>query len=337
MSRPSSRRPAFTLIELLVVIAIIAILIGLLLPAVQKVREAAARTKCQNNLKQIGLALHNFENATGTLPPNGAYVPANSTVTFSGDSYSALARILPYVEQASLYQLVDLNASATTQPTVTGQRIPIYVCPSELNDMGRAGNPPRYPATYGANEGDWMVWDPVNARGGNGAFPIVALPNQKGNRLTDFPDGTSNTVGFAEVKAFGSYFRGTGTAPATPPTTAAGVLALGGSLKTNVAHTGWTVGQTFQTGLTFVLPPNTNVPYPNAADGVTYDVDWVSGLDGSSKTNASYAIMTARSYHAGGVNVFLMDGSVRFITNSIDPTTWHNLGTRDGGEVVGNY
>src|SRR5262245_5941625 len=95
-----TRRRGFTLIELPVVIAIIAVLIGLLLPAVQKVREAAARTKCQNNLKQVGLALHNFESANNRFPPNGVY-PANATAP---DSYSALARILPYVEQSSLYQ-----------------------------------------------------------------------------------------------------------------------------------------------------------------------------------------------------------------------------------------
>jgi prepilin-type N-terminal cleavage/methylation domain-containing protein/prepilin-type processing-associated H-X9-DG protein len=330
-----TRRPAFTLIELLVVIAIIAILIGLLLPAVQKVREAAARSKCSNNLKQIGLALHNFELTNGTLPPNGSYVPAGSAAVFSGDSYSVLSRILPYIEQASIYQLVDLTASATSQPTVTAQRIATYVCPSEVNDMPRTSTPPRYPTTYGANEGDWLVWDPTTGSSGNGVFPLIAYPNEKGNRLTDIPDGTSTTVGFAEVKAFGSYLKGTGTPPTAAPATAAGVLALGGTIKTLVAHTGWTEGNTFQTGLTFTLPPNTYVPYLNPADGMTYDVDWISTLDGSSTTVISYASVISRSYHSGGVNVQFMDGSVRFIINSIDQPTWHAMGTRNGGEPIG--
>jgi prepilin-type N-terminal cleavage/methylation domain-containing protein len=328
-SRKTSR-PGFTLIELLVVIAIIAILIGLLLPAVQKVREAAARVKCSNNLKQIGLALHNYESTFKRFPEAGDY-PVGAT---SADSYSTLARILPYIEQDNIYQLVDLNASAISQPTVVRQRIAIYMCPTEKNDMPRASNPVRYPLTYGANFGSWFVYDPTTGRGGDGAISM-----NRGNTAADFEDGLSNTVGFAEVKAFGNYLLGPAqpnTLNAPPPNTPAELLAYGGVLKTNITHTGWTEGQTFQTGLTFVFTPNTVVSYTDATG--TYDVDYVSSRDGSSATNLSYAAMTARSYHTAGiVNVLLMDGSVRPVTPQISLTTWRALGTRRGGEVIGDY
>jgi prepilin-type N-terminal cleavage/methylation domain-containing protein/prepilin-type processing-associated H-X9-DG protein len=329
------RRRGFTLIELLVVIAIIAVLIGLLLPAVQKVREAAARTSCQNNLKQVGLALHNFENANGRFPPNGVY-PIAAT---AADSYSALSRILPYVEQSSLYQLVDLNAPANVQNAVTSQRIPIYLCPSEVNDRPK---PPtgtqtitRYPLNYAANQGTWLVWDPATGLGGDGAIVLTSAANG-GTKVGDFGDGLSNTVGFAEVKAWGAYLLG-GTPTADPPATPAAQLALGGTIRTDSSHTGWTEGQTFHNGATFTLPPNTNVPYTNPADGLPYDVDYVSSRDGSSATARSYASMISRSYHSGGANILLMDGSVRFVVNSIDQVTWRALGTRSGGEVVGSF
>jgi prepilin-type processing-associated H-X9-DG protein len=156
-----------------------------------------------------------------------------------------------------------------------------------------------------------------------------------GTTPADFTDGLSKTVGFAEVKVFGAYLLGTGSLPAgaPPPTSPAALLALGGSLKTQVTHTGWTEGQTFQTGVTFVFPPNTNVPYTSA--GTTYDVDWVSSRDGSSATKRSFAAMTSRSFHTGVVNVLFMDGSVRTASNSISQAAWWAAGTRNGGEVIG--
>jgi prepilin-type N-terminal cleavage/methylation domain-containing protein len=325
-----SVRSAFTLIELLVVIAIIGILIALLLPAVQKIREAAARMKCANNMKQIGLALHNYEGTYNTFPPAGIY-PVGAT---AADSYSVHARILPFIEQSSLYQLIDLTQPATSQPFVVQQRIAIYLCPDEVNDHARTDSTPtRYPISYAANVGSWFVYDPTSGRGGDGAFPM-----NQGCRATDFRDGMSQTIGFAEVKAYGSYLLNTGvpgSLGAPSPNTPADLLALGGTLKPTVTHTGWTEGQTFQTGFTFVLTPNAQVPYNNG--GASVDVDYVSSRDGSSATRPSYAAMTSRSYHTGGlVNALLMDGSVRPVQPSISLATWRALGTRDGNDIAGS-
>jgi prepilin-type N-terminal cleavage/methylation domain-containing protein/prepilin-type processing-associated H-X9-DG protein len=324
------RRTAFTLIELLVVISIIAILIGLLLPAVQKVREAAARTKCQNNLKQIGLAVHNFENANGCLPPNGSW--ATATVPFNGMPYSVFPRILPYIEQAGLYQQVNLDAPADSQAAVFAQRVAVFICPSDLNDRLWPGTPATYPVSYGAAWGDWFWGSYTAGQFGNGAFSGVAYPHQRGLSITDMTDGTSSTVGFADVKALGPSLGRVGNLPGSPPppSSPSELISLGGTFTPDNAHRSWVEAAAIYTGLTFVFPPNTIVPYHNPSDGHTYDVDWHSG----GGTTNSYAAITARSYHKGGVNTLFMDGSVRFVTDAIPQATWRALGTRNGGEPV---
>jgi prepilin-type N-terminal cleavage/methylation domain-containing protein/prepilin-type processing-associated H-X9-DG protein len=323
-------RRGFTLIELLVVLAILAVLIGLLLPAVQKVRAAAARATCQNNLKQLGLALHNYESAWGRFPSLGEYTLAGGTVYWSLPS-----RLLPYLEQENLQRLIDFTRPINQQPQVARIRVPLLLCPSELNDRERPdGSFVHYPLNYAADAGVWHLFQPPLGVG-SGVF-LVNRPTQVG----EITDGLSNTLAMAEVKAFTPYWRDGGR-PAVAgdpvPSTPAGLAAYltAGEFKVDSGHTEWVDARVHQTGFTTTFPPNTQVPYTTG--GVTYDVDFNSRREGLSAALPTYAVVTSRSYHTGGVNVLLLDGSVRFVRDTIAQAVWRALGTRAGGEVVGEF
>ncbi len=315
----------FTLVELLVVIAIIGILVGLLLPAVQSARESARRIQCQNNLKQIGLALHNHESARKNIPPLGDYLTSGNSVY-----WSIQVRLLPFVEQSNLHALVDFTKPINLQPTVARIRMPHLLCPSEVNDRERPDTPTftHYPLNYGANAGLWHIAQPPNDRG-SGVFLI-----NRPTKLAELTDGLSNTLGMAEVKAFTAYLRDGGNpSTATPlPANPNAVSAFGGEFKPDSGHTEWVDARAHQTGFTTTFVPNTKVPHFDG--GKTYDIDFNSMREGRSTTLPTYAVVTSRSYHIGGVNVLLMDGSVRTIANSIELDVWRALGSRAGGEVT---
>lgn len=317
----------FTLIELLVVIAIIAILIALLLPAVQAAREAARRTSCKNNLKQLGLALHNYHDIYNVFPPGGTYKAAITQPA----GWSVQARLLPYIEQGNLQDLIDFSAGYANQPQVTKVRVPTLMCPSEVSDTAYPdGALTHWPLNYAANYGVWFIWNPASGQFGSGAFG----PNAN-TSMAHMIDGTSNTLGMAEVKAFQYYLRDVGamTNPAVPGNPSA-VSSLGGTLKSS-GHNEWVDARANQTSFTTTFTPNTKVPHNDG--GTVRDIDWVNVREGTSASDSTYGVFTARSYHTGFVQALLMDGSVRGFSDNMDLGLWRGLGTRSGGEVLGEF
>jgi len=310
-----------------------------LLPAVQQAREAARRTQCKNHLKQLGLALHNYVDVNTVLPP-GASVDLSVTSTANNGSWGVHGRILPYLEQGSLYDQVDLSIAWDFQTPIDGLKIPIYACPSDpKSDQARdpgSGKVTLYPTSYGFNYGTWFVFNPTNSQGGDGLF----YPNSKLS-FRDAVDGSSNTLLASEVKGWTPYTRNGGPSTTVRPDTvpqAETIVASGTDFKTNTGHTEWPDGRVHHTGVTTTLTPNSNVTYSNG--GTLYEeVDfnsWQEGKDGSAGS-PTYAVITARSYHQGTVNAVLLDGSVRSISENIDLSIWRGIGTRAGGEVLGEF
>jgi hypothetical protein len=328
-------------VELLVVFAVIGILIALLLPAVQAAREAARRAQCLNHLKQLALAVHNYENSIHSYPPSFC-IRASTILSGNNGSWSIHGRILPYLEQGIAYDQVRLDIAWDAQLAsgVPTMEVPVYVCPSDPDgDTLRTNGPVPYvhPVNYGFNMGTWLVWNPAVNSGGDGVF----FPNST-IRPSDVYDGLSNTLCASEVKAFTPYFRNTadpGPMPPAVPEAVAGYASggaqfrVGPNLNDNTGHTEWCDGRVHHSGFTAWFPPNTRVPYAHT-DGATYDIDYNSRQEGQSSTQPTFAVVTSRSYHSGGVvNAALMDGSARPFTKETAAQVWRALGTRIGREV----
>lgn len=326
-------RRGFTLVELLVVIAIIGVLVALLLPAIQAAREASRRIKCSNNLKQMVIGVQNFENAFELLPSSSR--APNNYMTGTFDGWSVQGQILPYMEQGTLFDRINFDLGYAAQAPVDGKpftsiRVPAYQCPSDPNIRVRltaAGVPEHFPLTYGANLGPWFVYNPQGQVGGQGMFyPLRGLP------FSACADGTSNTLCFAEVKAYNPYYRNKADASLSQPfPTPAQICTLAGDFKKDSGHTEWIDGRAHQSGFTATFTPNTKVTCTSG--GILYDCDWTNQQEGKSTTVPTFAAVTSRSYHPTGAMVAMVDGSVHFVSETIELAVWRGLSTREGGET----
>jgi prepilin-type N-terminal cleavage/methylation domain-containing protein/prepilin-type processing-associated H-X9-DG protein len=322
-----SRRSAFTLIELLVVIAIIAVLIALLLPAVQSAREAARRAQCTNNLKQIGLAMHNYHDSINCFPMSMGFDSPGFGYP-EPVSYSGLSMLLPYMEGSVVYNTLNYSIlrGDPGNNTVMGTAVATFVCPSDPQQgnvpAGQAGT------TYHPNSGNtidyvWGISDPWNFNTSLPPFNGVFYPVSY-TRIAEITDGTSNTAAFSEM-GLGDESNAiatektdqfwTQTWPTTPDLA---ISQCQGFLVSNLAYQGLsTDGVPWIEGSTSAMYNHVNTPNKR-----------------SCIFPPGRIMNTANSYHPGGVNFLLCDGSVRFGKDTTALAIWRALGSRNGGEVI---
>ncbi|QDT55206.1 Type II secretion system protein G precursor [Caulifigura coniformis] len=306
ISRRGVRKSGFTLIELLVVIAIIAILIALLLPAVQQAREAARRTQCKNNLKQLGLAMHNYHDTHRVFP----YGVLNVGTFHLRDTW--MQQVLPMIEQGPLYNKYQTSIVQWVMDT-----------PADIKDMPLAGfqcpSDPSSPAKGASGglrsggdgfQGNYVVCHgkTQNYNADNGGM----FNNNSRHRMESMKDGSSNTIFASEVMIRGSANTNSG-------------WGEGGGY--------WGGGEGGGYGFTTAEPPNSSI-----TDQVytCKSTTWPSAPCQSMSAYTTQRVL-ARSYHTGGVHALMGDGGVRFVSSNIDRLTWQNLGTRSGGETIGEF
>jgi prepilin-type N-terminal cleavage/methylation domain-containing protein/prepilin-type processing-associated H-X9-DG protein len=318
----STRRTGFTLVELLVVIAIIGVLVALLLPAVQAAREAARRISCNNNLKQMAVAVHNYHDTFGTFPPG------------STSGHSQHTRILPYIEQKNVYDLVNFSVSPTNalNDVPRNTKVATFLCPSDPDKLPLSlGGRNNYYANMGTNI-MYSTTDTSHPNFGkppfNGAW-VSASADQITTGFRDILDGTSSTALFSEKnKSDGTNGLSTPEAdtyrPGTYPDTADGAMA--DCLAIDV------------TNLSMQGNSNVGAPWMSTSHSVTQYWHVLPPNSRSCMYPSLRIATTAGSRHPGGVMMALCDGSVRFVSQTINIATWRALGTRDSKETIpGDY